>query len=104
MMDDLFTPREAAAKLRCSIKTLKAHIASGALRYIQIGRGQVKRHRMIAESDLVDFVHNQTRKESPVPCPSSRINARRIGGSTSSTAIVAFSAQRRPQPNGRPKP
>ena len=102
-MDKLFTPREAAAYLRCSPKTLKAHIASGALRYIQIGRGQVKRHRMIAESDLVDFVHNQTRKEFPIPCPSSKINARRIGGSTSSTAVIAFSAQPRPRPGGRPK-
>ena len=37
--DDLLTKGEAASRLRCSVKTLDAHVTAGAIRYVEIGRG-----------------------------------------------------------------
>src|SRR5262245_38763671 len=54
--DGLRTPAEAARKLRCSIKTLFAHVASGALRYVDIGRGTKRPHRMFTDADLDAFI------------------------------------------------
>jgi excisionase family DNA binding protein len=98
----LLTPREAARKLRCSTKTLDQHVASGALRYVQIGHGTKHVRRMFAPSDLEAFIETQTRKESP-SCPSSKTPGRRTGAMTSKPELVAFSAQPRPRPSGKPK-
>jgi hypothetical protein len=97
----LRTPREAARKLRCSIKTLKAHVAAGALRYVAVGHGRKRTKRMFTDSDLNEFIANQTRKD--VPCPSTKTRARRSGSSISSSQVIDFTAPRRPRPSGTPK-
>src|SRR5262249_23541428 len=66
--DGLRPPAEAARKLHCSIKTLNGHVASGALKYIAIGHGKRRTRRMFTDTDLDQFIANQTRKD--VPCPS----------------------------------
>jgi hypothetical protein len=38
--EGLLTRREATRKLRCSPKTLDAHVAAGSSRYVQIGHGR----------------------------------------------------------------
>ena len=43
MQGGLLSMDEAAAKLGCSIKTLNGHVASGALRYVNIGHGRSAR-------------------------------------------------------------
>ena len=86
--DGLRPAAEAAAKLRCSIKTLNGHVESGALRYVVIGHGTKRPRRMFTDADLNEFIANQTRKD--VPCPSSASNARRIINSTSSAEVIAF--------------
>ena len=68
MPDGLMTMREAAAKLGCSVKTLKGHIACGALRYVIIGHGTKRPHKRITPADLNAFIEAQTRKD--VACPS----------------------------------
>ena len=50
--DGLKTAAQAAARLGCSIKTLNGHVASGALRYVDIGRGRKRRHIRFADADL----------------------------------------------------
>jgi hypothetical protein len=99
-MDELHTRREAAAKLRCSTKTLDKHVAGGALRYVLIGHGVRHLRKMFPESELVAFLTNQTRKEIPLPCPFTRTRDRHTIGTTSSSEIVAFSAQPRPRAKG----
>src|SRR6516164_3532619 len=68
--DGLRTPAEAARKLRCSVKTLFGHVASGALRYVAIGHGTKRPRKRFADADLDAFIESQTRKD--VPCPSTR--------------------------------
>jgi hypothetical protein len=50
--DGLRSPQEAAAKLRCSIKTLNGHIASGALAYVIIGHGTKRPRRGPVRQEL----------------------------------------------------
>ena len=99
----LVTPREAARRLRCSIKTLNGHVASGALKYVAIGHGKRRIRRMFADSDLNDFIANKTRKD--VPCPSTRIEtaARRISTSTSKCEVIGFTARRNARRGAKPK-
>jgi len=98
----LRTPREATARLGCSIKTLNGHIASGALPYVAMGHGAKHQRRMFTDADLDAFVASQTRKDSPA-CLSSRTRVLRSGGSTSKSEVIAFSAQRRPGPAAKRK-
>lgn len=58
-----FTIQEAAAELRISVKTLKAHIAAGELRYIDVGRGLKNRRIIIDFADLTAFVESRKRIE-----------------------------------------
>ena len=99
--DGLRTAAEAARKLRCSTKTLKGHLASGALRYVIVGHGTKRPRRMFTPADLDSFIANQTRKD--VPCPSSPSRARHTSTSTSASEVIAFTAQPRPRPSAKPK-
>lgn len=100
--DGLRTMREAAARLGCSVKTLKAHIASGVLGYVVIGHGSKRPRKMFTDADINQFIANQTRKDVPV-CPSSPTSARRTINTTSSSEVIAFTALPRPRPSGKPK-
>jgi len=101
--DGLLTPVEAARKLRCSVKTLFGHMASGALRYVVIGHGTKRPRRMFADADLDQFIANQTRKD--VPCPSTRTEtvARRISTTTSKCEVIGFTARRNARRAAKPK-
>ena len=57
--DGLRTMREAAARLGCSVKTLKAHIASGALGYVVIGHGSKRPRKMFTDADI-NRIHRQS--------------------------------------------
>jgi hypothetical protein len=98
----LRTPREAAARLRCSLKTLNAHVESGALRYVLVGRGTRRQHRMFTDADLDAFIASQTRVAAP-PC-STKSRTPLTGTSTSSCDVIAFTARPRRRPDGKRKP
>jgi hypothetical protein len=100
--DGLRTERETAAKLGCSVKTLKGHVASGALAYVSIGRGSKRQRRMFTDADLDAFIANQTHKDVPA-CPSTGTRARRTGNSISGGEVIAFSAAPRPGPGAKPR-
>jgi len=99
--DSLRTASEAAAKLRCSVRTVNKHVASGALRYVIVGHGTKRQRRMFTDADLDTFIANQTRKD--LPCQSSRTHAPHSGDTTSKSEVIAFSAQPRPRPSGMRK-
>ena len=63
--DGLKTAAQAAAKLNCSIKTLNGHVASGALRCVDVGRGKKRRRPRFTDADLDAFIANQPRKVTP---------------------------------------
>src|SRR5262249_55389508 len=99
--DGLKTAAQAAAKLNCSIKTLNGHVASGALHYVDIGRGKKRRRPRFADADLNDFIANQTRKVTP--CPSTAGRARPTGISTFTGEVIDFTGPRKPPRDAKPK-
>lgn len=88
-LDGLLTADEAAARLRCSIKTLNGYIASGAVRYVAIGHGSKRPRKMFTATDLDEFIVNQTKKDAP-SCQSSKKPVRLIGGTTFRSEGTAF--------------
>jgi hypothetical protein len=100
--DGLRTAEEAAAKLRCSQKTLNGYVAAGTLRYVAIGHGSKRQRKMFTDADLNALIEAQTRKDSPA-CPSSASRARHTGTSTSSGAVIAFTARRNAPRGAKPK-
>ena len=98
----LKTAAQAAAKLGCSIKTLKGHVAAGALKYVILGHGTKRPRRYFTDADLAEFIQAQTRKDEP--CPSDVTHARRSGNTISRSTIVAFSARPRKPTSAKPKP
>jgi excisionase family DNA binding protein len=56
----LRTPREAAAHLRCSPKTLRRHVEAGTLRYVDIGNGKKRPRYMFTDDDLAAFIKART--------------------------------------------
>jgi hypothetical protein len=99
--DGLLTASEAAAKLRCSIKTLNGHVDAGDLKYVIVGHGTKRPRKMFTDPDLNQFIAAQTR-EAP-PCPSTASRARHSGTSISSGEVVAFTARPKSPPGGKPK-
>ena len=72
--DGLRTMAEAAARLSCSVKTLKGYVDAGALRYVIIGHGTKRPRKMFTDADLDAFIEAQTRKDVPhVHLPKPRV-------------------------------
>jgi hypothetical protein len=93
--DGLRTRAEAAAKLGCSLRTLDGHVASGALRWVNVGRGKQRARRRFTDTDLDEFIANQKRKDVPA-CPSAATSARQTGPTTFKSEVFGFTeAQRR---------
>src|SRR5215472_10949272 len=99
--DGLKTAAQAAAKLNCSIKTLFGHVASGALRYVDVGHGTKRPRYRFTDADIDAFIAAQTRKD--VPCPSTASRARRIGTSISGGEVIALTALRKRRRDAKPK-
>ena len=99
--DGLRTSAEAARKLRCSIKTLNGHIASGALKYVVLGHGKRRQRRMFTDADLNEFIANKTRKVTP--CPSTAGRARPTGISTFTGEVIDFTGPRKPPRDAKPR-
>jgi hypothetical protein len=101
--DGLKTAAQAAAKLNCSIKTLFGHVASGVLRYVDVGHGRKRRRIRFTDADLNEFIANQTRKVTPCPSRRTETAARRISTSTSKCEVIGFTARRNARRDAKPK-
>jgi hypothetical protein len=99
--DGLRTMAEAAAKLGCSIKTLKGHVASGALKYVAVGHGTARQQRRFADTDLDAFIATKTRKD--ISCLSDATRAPRSGNTIFKSEVIAFSARPSARPGAKPK-
>lgn len=91
MMKALLTPAEVAAKLRCSKKTLAAHVRAGSIRYIIIGHGTKRPRRAFTEVDVEEFIERQTRRDLPVQ---GIIPTRRSTASARAGEVLGFMALR----------
>jgi excisionase family DNA binding protein len=101
--DGLRTMAEAAARLGCSVKTLRGHVANGALTYVNLGRGRERQRMRFTDADLDRFITNQSRKDVPT-CPSTKTRVRRSTSSISGGEVIAFTARQSAQPSAKRKP
>src|SRR5262252_4531956 len=101
--DGLLTPAEAARKLRCSVKTLRAHVAAGDLRYVTIGQGKKRPRIRFTDADLDEFIANRTRKDAPCPSTRTRTVDRLISTTTSKCEVIGFTARRNARRAAKPK-
>lgn len=85
-MTTLLTPAEVAARLRCSRKTLSAHVRAGDIRYIIVGHGKKRPRHMFTEADVEEFITRQTRRDVPVE-PTRRVTRRRTTAPSSDEPI-----------------
>jgi len=87
----LLTPREAAARLRCSYKQLARLRLSGALKYVQVGLTERRPRWRVSEADLEEFIARHTRRDTPpVTNPTPR---RRRGVAKQETSVSGFAAR-----------
>ena len=89
MAANLLTPKEAAARLRCSQKQLARLRAAGALKYVQVGLTERRPRWLVAESDLEEFITRQSRRDVPPSPPTPTRRARRFVDSD----VAAFAAR-----------
>jgi excisionase family DNA binding protein len=98
--DGLKTPAQAARRLNISIRTLRGLIASGELRYVNVGRGKQREKVMFTDSDLDDLIASRTRQKVQ-ECPSTSPKARRITNMISSGEVLDFTARQKRPTSGK---
>ena len=95
----LLTPKQAAERLQVSLHTLRGYVNDGSLTFVNMGRGDQRRHMAFDPVDLDEFVRNRKRR---LTCPQS--TGRRVRNSTTSTSgsrVVSFLAQQRERASAR---
>jgi excisionase family DNA binding protein len=76
----LLAPKEAAARLNVSMKTLQRLVVAGKLSYIDVGSRTRRVHRF-SEENLSSFLRQQEVREVPA-CPSTNAPILASGGSS----------------------
>ena len=104
MTPRLLKPQEVAQRLGCTVKTLLGHVQDGSLRYVNVGRGEIRPRYMFAESDLAEFEEARRRRNGrAMPCRSTGQKAVHSTNTTSSGEVIAFTALRNKQASAKPK-
>jgi excisionase family DNA binding protein len=93
--EPLFTPKEAAATLKVSMKVLMEHVRSGRIRFIDVGAGKVRRCRRFTAKNIATFIEKQKVRETP--CQSSNAPALKHTASTFKFEAVGFLAIPKPE-------
>jgi excisionase family DNA binding protein len=62
----LLRPVEAAKRLRMSVKTLRKHVRDGSIRFVEIGRGAVRRRMAFTTTQLDDFIKRRSGLNLPM--------------------------------------
>ncbi|WP_353703632.1 helix-turn-helix domain-containing protein [Bradyrhizobium sp. INPA03-11B] len=91
-MTTLLRPREVAARLGVSPKTLDGYADAGDIRYIDLARGNKNKRRAYTEDFITEFIERRTKRD--VPCPSTSRKVRRTTTSISKSNVIGFTARR----------
>ena len=82
--------QEAARLLGMDVKTLRAHVKAGNIRFVSMGLGLTKLRREFALSDILEFLEQMRRRE----CPCTNALTRPTTTMTSSGGTLGFMARR----------
>ena len=91
------TIKQAAARLNLGERTLREHMRAGAIRYIDVGHGKVRRSPRFAPSDLQEFQDRQRGQ----PWPSTKGVRSTI--TSSSCEVVDFEGLLAARTSAKPK-
>jgi excisionase family DNA binding protein len=58
----LMSPKDAAARLVISVKTLMGHVRDGSIRFVNVGRGDRRPRYAFSDSDLAEFEAKRSRR------------------------------------------
>ncbi|MGH6672188.1 MAG: helix-turn-helix domain-containing protein [Xanthobacteraceae bacterium] len=98
----LLTVHEAAERLGVSEKTLRGHIRSGRLGYINVGLGDNRKSYRIAESAIDAFQRENEHREAS-PCQSIGRRTPRSISTTFSSEAIGFTALREKRAGEKPR-
>jgi hypothetical protein len=87
--EPLFTPKEAAAKLKISMKVLMEHVRFGRIRFIDVGVGKVRKCRRFTAKNIATFVEKQKVRETP-KCQSTSAPIKKRTATTFKSGAVGF--------------
>ena len=88
---------QAAASLGIGVRTLRAHLRAGSIRYVDVGRGKQRRAPRFEKTDLEEF--KRTNRGQAWPSTS----AGKSTITSSSTAVIDFAALRAAHRGGKPE-
>jgi excisionase family DNA binding protein len=89
---ELLTIDEAAEYLNLTADQVRAFIADGELRYINVGRGKKRPRMRFTKADLNEFIERRARRDAP--CQSTNTSGRHSISSISKSPVVGFAAAR----------
>ena len=64
-MTPLFTPKEAAARLKTTADQVMGFVHDGSLKYVNMGRGKIKPRIRFTETDIDEFIDQRRTREEP---------------------------------------
>lgn len=99
MTNSLLSPKQAAAELQMTLKTLRGHVADGTIAYVITGRGKKRPRYAFAPEDLEAYRSHQRRRN--LPCQPTGRAAQRSMSSIFATNVVGFSARREKLQSGK---
>jgi excisionase family DNA binding protein len=104
MTTRLLKPQEVAERLGCTVKTLFGHIRDGSLRYVNVGRGEIRPRYMFADSDLAEFEEARRRRNAgAMACRSTFQKDHRSITTISNGEVIAFTALQSKRASEKPK-
>jgi excisionase family DNA binding protein len=99
----LSNSKEAADRLRISVKTLLGHVRDGSLRYVNVGRGTKRVRYAFTEADLAEFEQARARRNGGATCQSTSRANHRSTSSTFNGEVIAFTELQRRRHDAKPK-
>jgi hypothetical protein len=99
----LSNSKEAADRLRISVKTLLGHVRDGSLRYVNVGRGTKRVRYAFTDADLAEFEQAHARRNGGATCQSTSRANHRSTSSTFDAEVIAFTELQRRRHDAKPK-
>lgn len=95
---DLLSPKEAAEFLGLGVDVFREFVKRGELRFINLGLGKKRIHRMYDKADLIEFI---ARRKEVEACPSINRKARKSSFMISNGEVIGFRARQALSQSGK---
>jgi excisionase family DNA binding protein len=93
------TIRQAAVRLNIAERTLREHMRTGAIKFVDVGHGRSRSAPRFTPPDITEFQERQRGQQ----WPSTSAQVRRTTNTSSSTEVLDFAALRAARASAKPK-